>query len=125
MVVPSPSLRPPQDVRERQDQEHATAGRKWRRSGLVFTTRDGGPIEPRNLVRSFVALCDRAGLRRIRFHDLRHSCATLLYAQGVEPGTIQVILGHSSITITMGVYVGIMRQVQQDAVDRMGDLFEE
>ena len=91
----------------------------------MFTTRDGGPIEPRNLVRSFVALCDRAGLRRIRFHDLRHSCATLLYAQGVEPGTIQVILGHSSITITMGVYVGIMRQVQQDAVDRMGDLFEE
>lgn len=123
--LPAPCLRALDAHRERQDLERARAGRAWQHHDLVFTTRDGGPIDPRNLVRSFVRLCDRAGVRRVRFHDLRHSCATLLYAHGVDPGTIQVILGHSSITVTMSVYVEIMREVQQDAVDRMTGLFDE
>jgi integrase len=63
---------------------------------LVFTTGIGTPIEPRNLNRHFARLLERAGLRRIRFHDLRHSCATLLYEQGVPIEKIQDILGHSS-----------------------------
>lgn len=101
------------------------AGADWQDSGLVFTTRTGGPIDPRNLVRSFVALCERAGIRRIRFHDLRHSCATLLFAQGVEIGTVKEILGHSSISITADIYVEVIKKLRQDAVDGMNDLFED
>lgn len=108
----------------RQREWSRRAGTDWQDSGLVFTTRTGGPIDPRNLVRSFVALCDRAGIRRVRFHDLRHSCATLLFAQGVEIGTVKEILGHSSVTITADIYVEVIKKLRQDAVDGMDDLFE-
>ncbi|WP_372495080.1 tyrosine-type recombinase/integrase [Micromonospora phytophila] len=86
--------------RAAQNAERKSAGKDWKDSGLVFTTGIGTPIEPRNLNRHFERLLDRAGLRRIRFHDLRHSCATLLYEQGVPIEKIQDILGHSSPTIT-------------------------
>jgi integrase len=92
-------LRPTLALRQHrvtQNAERTTKGRDWVESGLVFTTGIGTPIEPRNLNRHFVGLLDKAGLRRIRFHDLRHSCATLLYEQGVEISKIQDILGHSS-----------------------------
>ncbi|MFE3578266.1 site-specific integrase [Streptomyces vinaceus] len=61
----------------RQDEERDTAGVGWRGSGLVFTTPEGGPLDPANMTRRFAAFLSRAGLRRIRFHDLRHSTATL------------------------------------------------
>jgi integrase len=60
---------------------------------------------------------------RIRFHDLRHSCATLLFAQGVDLQTIRDLLGHSSIGVTSAIYVDVLREVQRDAVDRLGHLF--
>lgn len=63
------------------------------------------------------------GVTRIRFHDLRHSCATLLFAQGVELQTIRDLLGHSSIGVTSAIYVDVLREVQRDAVDRLGHLF--
>ena len=65
-------------------------------------------------------LCEQAGVPRIRFHDLRHSCATLLYDQGVPIENIQDVLGHSSPTVTKTIYVEATRKVQRDAVDRLG-----
>ena len=89
---------------------------------MVFTTGIGTPIEPRNLNRHFVRLLDHARLRRIRFHDLRRSCATLLYEQGVPIEKIQDILGHSSPTITKLIYVEVTRQSQRSSVDKLGFL---
>ncbi|WP_412743696.1 tyrosine-type recombinase/integrase [Krasilnikovia sp. MM14-A1004] len=63
-------------------------------------------------------------MRRIRLHDLRHSCATMLYDQGVEIERIQDVLGHSSPTVTKAIYVEVTRRVQQEAVDRLGFLFD-
>jgi integrase len=108
---------------QREDQ-HA-AGDRWHDRSVVFATRIGTPIEPRNLNRHFQRLCDRAGVRQIRVHDLRRSCATLLYDQGVPIERIQDILGHSSPTITKTIYVDATRKVQQDAVDKLGFLFDE
>jgi integrase len=68
--------------KERQMAEKRAAGDGWQEHGLLFTTSIGTPIEPRNHNRQFDRLCERAGVRRIRVHDLRHSCATLLYQQG-------------------------------------------
>ena len=89
----------------------------------MFTTRKGTPLEPRNINRTFDALVKRTEVKRIRFHDLRHSCATLLFAQGVDLQTIRDLLGHSSIGVTSAIYVDVLREVQRDAVDRLGHLF--
>lgn len=56
-------------------------------------------------------------------HDLRHSCATLLFTMGVQPATVQRILRHSSITVTTGTYVEVIEAVQRDALDSMSTLF--
>lgn len=63
------------------------------------------------------------GVTRIRFHDLRHSCATLLFAQGADLQTIKDLLGHSPIGVTSAIYVDGLREVQRDAVDHLGHLF--
>ena len=68
--------------RERQEVERLTAGDSWQESGLVFTTSVGTVVEPRNLSRTFEHLVQRSGVRRIRFHDLRRTCASLLLAAG-------------------------------------------
>jgi integrase len=104
--------------------DQAAAGDKWADYDVVFATRIGTPIEPRNLNRHLDLMCERAGVRRIRFHDLRHSCATLLYHQGVPLERIQDILGHSSPTVSKTIYVDATRKVAQDAVDKLGFLFE-
>ncbi|WP_372495079.1 tyrosine-type recombinase/integrase [Micromonospora phytophila] len=68
---------------------------------LVFTTATGRHVEPRNLNTAFSRLIVRAGVRSIRSHDLRHTCATLLLAAGVSPRVVMDILGHSQIAVTM------------------------
>ena len=76
------------------------------------------------MTRSFERLCRRAGVRRIRLHDLRHSCATLLFAQGVDPATVQRILRHSSITVTTGTYMRVVEEVRRDALGGMDRLLK-
>jgi integrase len=103
----------------RQEEEEDRAAVRWTHSGLVFATAIGTPIEPRNLNRHFNALCDKAGIRRVRLHDLRHTCATLLLAQGVDGRTIMELLGHSAIAVTMDIYAHVRLDVLRSAVDRM------
>ncbi|WP_067811186.1 tyrosine-type recombinase/integrase [Nocardia beijingensis] len=91
--------------------------------GLVFTTTRGTPLEPRNVNRAFTALVKQAGVRPIRLHDLRHSCATLLFAQGVDVATVRRILRHSSITVTTSTYLEVIEQVQRGAIAGMDGLF--
>jgi integrase len=107
----------------RQEEEEDTVGERWRNSGLVFTTAIGTPIEPRNLNRHFNALCDKAGIRQVRLHDLRHTCATLLLAQGVDGRTIMELLGHSAIAVTMDIYTHVRLDVLRTAVARMDGVF--
>jgi len=91
---------------------------------LVFTTWVGTPLEPGNVNRHFIELCAKAGLRRIRIHDVRHTCASLLLAQGVAPRVVMETLGHSQIGITMNLYSHVMPVVQRDAADRMNALLD-
>jgi integrase len=111
--------------RDAQQSEQEAAGERWRDHGLVFATRLGTPIEPRNLNRHLDQACERAGVPRIRFHDLRHSCASLLYDQGVPIENIQDVLGHSSPSVTKTIYVEATRKIQREAVDRLDFLFDE
>jgi integrase len=74
-------------------------------SHLVFATAKGTPLEAQNVVnRHFKPLLNRAGLPLIRWHDLRHTCATLPLGRGVHPKLVQHLLGHASITMTLDRY---------------------
>ncbi|GAA1015935.1 hypothetical protein Aple_010980 [Acrocarpospora pleiomorpha] len=90
-----------------QETAREAAGEKWHASDLVFTTKNGKPIEPRNLNRAFEAHCRKAAVPRIRVHDTRHTCASLLAALDVHPRVAMRILRHSQISVTMGVYTQI------------------
>lgn len=102
-------------------QERMRMGDGWTDSGYVFTTTVGTPIEPRNVNRSFTKALERCANRApvIRFHDLRHTCASLLLAQGVPPRVVMEILGHSKISVTMDIYAHVMPAATSDAMDRM------
>jgi integrase len=102
-----------------QRQERHLAGPLWRQSDLVFTTATGTPIHPRNDYRSFRSLIIRAGLRRVRLHDLRHTAASLLLSQGVAGRVVMEILGHSQIAITMNTYTHVDPELNRTATDLM------
>lgn len=103
-----------------QAQEREEAGEEWQEFGLVFTTRNGTPIEPRNLIRHFKRTLTKAHLpTTTRFHDLRHSCATLLIAQDVHPRVVMEILRHSQISTTMNTYAHVLPRIQRDATSKV------
>ena len=90
---------------------------------LVFPNGDGKPEHPSNVLRrGFFPALRRAGLRKIRFHDLRHTYASLLIANKEEPKRIQTLMGHSSIKITFDVYGHLMPNVADGVADRLGNL---
>ena len=95
------------------------AGRPPLPTGFVFTSTTGTPLEPRNMVRLFKSLLRRAGLPDVRFHDLRHSAASLLIAQGVPLRTVMEVLGHSTITLTANTYGHLYEEAKRDAADAM------
>ena len=87
-----------------QEADRADLGTAWTDTGLVFTTRTGRPIEPRNLVRSFIRVCDQNGIGKIRVHALRHTAASLLKDLHVPARDTQIILGHAHISTTQQIY---------------------
>jgi integrase len=105
--------------RARQLQERLAAGPDWNPDDLVFTSSTGTPLDSRNVTRRFQAALERAGLPRMRFHDARHTCATLLLAQGVQPRVVMETLGHSQISLTMNTYAHVIPELQREAADRM------
>ncbi|CAL9575528.1 tyrosine-type recombinase/integrase [Streptomyces sp. enrichment culture] len=105
---------------EQQQREHEAADTAWQPNGHIFTTTQGRPIDPTNLTRTFNTLLRTACLRRIRFHDLRHSTATLLLEQGVELVVIKELLGHAHIGVTATVYAHVRLRLQRDAIDILG-----
>ena len=96
-------------------------GRAWQDNGLVFTTKTGRPIEPRNLVRSFKRISDAHGLRAIKVHHLRHTTATLLKNLRIPARDAQLILGHSRLAVTLEIYSHEDKQAHRDALGKISD----
>src|SRR5215217_5407607 len=95
--------------RRRQLEEKLQLGSLWQENGLVFPSQVGTPIGGRNLIRHFKRRLGRAGLpSTFRFHDLRHTCATLLLRQGVHVKFVQELLGHGDVSLTLNVYSHVL-----------------
>jgi integrase len=105
------------EQQRRQRDQRRAAGPDWREGDFVFTSSTGRPVDSRNVQRSFRRLLRGAKIPRIRFHDLRHSCASLLLAEGVAPRVVMETLGHSRIAVTMDTYTHVMPSLQRDAAD--------
>jgi integrase len=104
----------------RQDAQRSALGAAWRDHGLVFASEVGGPIEATNMLRgSFQRVVARASAPRIRFHDLRHTAASLLLGARVNPKVVSEMLGHASVSITLDIYAHVLPDMQQDAATTM------
>jgi len=86
---------------------------------MVFTTGIGTPLAQRNMLRDFYRLVKSSGVPKIRFHDMRHTYATLALLNGEKPKVVQETLGHASITLTMDTYSHLLPDMQEDAAVRM------
>jgi integrase len=104
-------------MRARLEQQGGT----WPSDGLVFTTRTGRAIEPRAVNRRFDARCAKAGVRRIRVHDTRRTCGSLLAALEVHPRVAMQVLRHSKISITMEIYTLVSDKTTRAALKRLSD----
>ncbi len=108
--------------RARQTEEKLKAGALYEDQGLVFAGEKGNLINPSNLrQRSFAPLLKRAGLPRITFHDLRHTCASLLFQRNFHPKFVQELLGHASVAITLDTYSHMLPGMGGEAADAMGE----
>jgi integrase len=107
--------------RAQQDRDRERHADRWRDTGLVFTTRYGTPIEPRNFNRSFDYRIAQAQVRRITVHGTRKTCGTLLAALDVHPRVAMQILRHSRIAVTMEIYTEATSEATRNALKRLGD----
>jgi integrase len=111
--------------REKQQLLREKVGDRWKEQEIVFCNRYGGYIEVSNLHVAFKRLLKSAGLPDIRFHDLRHSVASILLSMEVHPKVVQELLGHSHISITIAIYSHLFPSMQRRAVGQLDDLFNK
>jgi integrase len=112
-----------QSHRVEQKRWRMRSGDLWQDTGLVFTTFTGGPLGPRNVLRSLQTLLAQCGIARRRIHDFRHTTAHLLLADGAELHEVSALLGHASLAFTANVY-GHLVATNQRTADRMDRIVE-
>ncbi len=109
------------DHRGVQAKDREAAGSAWVETGYVFTSVIGTPIEPGNLRRSWYPLRAKIGADAVRFHDLRHTCVSLLLDLGVPPHIVRDIAGHSAIEVTMTIYAHAALEEKRNALRKLDD----
>ena len=111
--------------RDHQDVERAALGPAWPDSGYVFVDEVGMPYHPERITKMFARAVERAGMQRIRLHDLRHTMATNALAAGVHPKIVQEQLGHSTIAITLDTYSQVPQAVRRESAGRIASLYDD
>ena len=102
-----------------QTQERLMLGLGRDNDGYVFTNLEGGPVRPRNLTKEFTRIVDRAGVKRVSLHSLRHTHASQLLIDGVHVKVVSERLGHSTVSITLDIYAHVIPNMQADAAARI------
>ncbi len=106
-------------------EQRLKAGSAWQDRNLVFPGQTGNYFHKNTLYRNFHKILDKAGLPPMRIHDLRHSAATILLAMGVNIKVVQEILGHSNISMTLGIYGHVLPGMQEEAMKKWGSVLGE
>lgn len=107
---------------ERQKSEKAFAGDRWMENDLVFPTSLGTPMDGQNLLKDFFRTLEQANLPKMRFHDLRHTAASIMLNRGIPVIVVSKILGHSKPSITLDIYGHLIYAMQDEAVRLMDEL---
>ncbi|GAA4703650.1 tyrosine-type recombinase/integrase [Brevibacillus fulvus] len=111
--------------RSDQNKQKLLLGGLYNDHDLVICTDEGKPIEPRNLVRHFDRMIQETGLQKIRFHDLRHTHATILLQLGEHPKVVSERLGHSRVGVTLDTYSHVLPDMQKDAANNFEQAMNE
>jgi integrase len=117
--IPEECLAALHQHKARQAEEKLRLGQAYHDHGLVFCQPDGKPIDPRNFLRAFDKIIEQAGLPPIRFHDARHTFATLMLELGESPKTVQTMLGHSRVAITLDIYSHVSLELEKKAAAKL------
>lgn len=110
------------EYKEWQDRYIASLGDKWQGTNRVFTSKNGGHIHPDTCNKILQKVLKKYELPKITFHELRHTCATLLNSEGVDPITIKERLGHSNVNITLDIYTHSLESSKKASVNIFNDL---
>ena len=123
MVVSNVVVEALREHKVRQEQARLKKGNRWQEHGLIFCNTYGSYFNPDRVWYLFKKLLKAAGLPNVRFHDLRHSAATVLLATKVDLKVVSELLGHSSVAITADIYAHVMPEMQQKVDKKMDDLY--
>ncbi|GAI78221.1 unnamed protein product, partial [marine sediment metagenome] len=113
------------EYRAERERLYRELGKELTLDCLVFAYPDGRPLDPSVLSHEFARLAKQAGLERVRFHDLRHTFASLMLMRGAKPKVISEALGHASVGFTMDVYSHIIEGMQADAMALLDEVLPE
>jgi integrase len=105
-----------------QQEEKMFAGENWQENDLIFPSTLGTPLDPSNMSKDFKDTLKMARLPNIRFHDLRHTAASLMLLQGIHPKIVQERLGHSDISLTLNTYSHVIPTMQEEAAEKMDEI---
>jgi integrase len=108
----------------KQNQLRLMFGSAYQDNGLVCPNPNGEPMDPRLLFAHFKKCSERAGLPDIRFHDLRHTHATIMLQLGEHPKVVSERLGHSNVNITLNTYSHVLPNMQEDAARKLFEAFK-
>ncbi len=121
--LPGVTVKALTEQRQAQQVARQWAGSRWVDGDFVFTTSIGTPLPPETVNGELASALEAARLPHIRFHDLRHSCASLLLSLGVHPKLVQETLGHSTFALTMDTYSHMIPALRNEVADRMDSVF--
>ena len=112
------------DYKTEREAECLWLGKPLCEDDLVFGKADGTPMDPGTLTHNFTRIARRAGLQGTRFHDLRHTFASLMLLAGIHPKVVSEALGHASVAFTLDVYSHVVPGLQEAAAERLDKVFE-
>lgn len=125
ITLPDDAIRELKEYKRKQAEEKLLLGEAYQDHGLVFCNEDGSMFDPRNFTKRFQYQLEKAGIQKVRLHDLRHTHASLLLSRGVHPKVVQERMGHSSITITLDLYSHLAPGLEEAAAASLNGLLSK